>query len=69
MCSLVEIRNNPTEIYIHYLNTPDRPDSIESGDNGDVTVNNCSLVTPTVLTTDSAVQVDFTEKKDIRPLG
>ena len=55
MCSLVEIRNSQ-EIYIHYLNT-NLTDDV-------VTVNNCSLVTPSVVTTDTAVQVDLADKED-----
>ena len=63
MCSLVEIRNSQ-EIYIHYLNTNLTEDAIHTGDSGDVTVNNFSPVTPSVVTTDTAVQVDFADKVD-----
>ena len=63
MCSLVEIKNSH-EIYIHYLDTSDRADSIDSADPGDVTINNCSVVPPAIVTTDMAVQVDFAENKD-----
>ena len=77
MCSLVEIKNI-NEITIHYLhhtseeveggNTSDLADSIESQDNGggsgggDVTINNCAVVTPIpVHTSDMAVQVEIVQ--------
>ena len=69
-CSLVEIKNI-NEIYIHYLDTSeghtsDRADSIDSLDNGDVTINNCSVIPPSlpVDTSDMAVQVDITEDRE-----